>query len=280
MYNIITDVYIWNMWLFPNLFLIMIYWVGYIISFPYEWFWKYIDVEFKSRSRFKKRTIRKLHGKKNFPLSVLAGKYCVYRDVCNVYAQDLAMLNRSFPVMKTSFAARIVDAWNDRRSAIPQFPPTRWPTLLLFMVIMCIVAMHTILQGYKRVLYATRNERQSKMVLQTSTANISKQNSPIFVSDSKLIIIDNLANCIIWNDKKSFVPETYRSLNSEITPIFDTAAGPGNAVGIEDLSISWKDDNSKIYHFVLSNVFHIPDSPVNILGISAFLKCIGDYKSN
>ena len=114
------------------------------------------------------------------------------------------------------------------------------------------------------------------MVLQTSTECDSKQQSPIFYSNSEVIIVDNWANCIIWNDKNSFVPETYRVLNAEDTLIFDTAAGPGNAVGIGVLSISWKDGNSKNHHFVLSNVFHIPDLPVNILEIRAFSKCIVD----
>ena len=31
--------------------------------------------------------------------------------------------------------------------------------------------------------------------------------------------------------------------------------------------------------FTLKEVFHIPDSPVNILGISTFSKIIGDYES-
>ena len=117
------------------------------------------------------------------------------------------------------------------------------------------------------------------MVLKTSTDTVSNQDSLIFYSDSEVIILDNLANCIIWNDKKSFVPETYRLLNLEDTPTFDTVVGPSNAVGIGDLSISWKADNSKNHHFVVNNVYHIPDSPVNILGLSAFSKCIGDHES-
>ena len=54
-------------------------------------------------------------------------------------------------------------------------------------------------------------------------------------------------------------------------------AGTGKAVGIGDLAISWNVDKNNTYNFVQKNVFHIPESPVNILGISAFSKCIGDY---
>ena len=68
-------------------------------------------------------------------------------------------------------------------------------------------------------------------------------------------------------------------MNTEISPNIDTAAGQGTAIGVGDINISWHDDLGKLHHFVLKDVFHIPDSPVNILGISAFSKIIGDYES-
>ena len=48
-------------------------------------------------------------------------------------------------------------------------------------------------------------------------------------------------------------------------------------VGIGDLNIGWYDDNGKYHSFVLKDVFHIPSSPVNVLGLSAFSKSIGAY---
>ena len=43
--------------------------------------------------------------------------------------------------------------------------------------------------------------------------------------------------------------------------------------------MGWYDDNSAYHNYVLKGVFHIPDSPVNILGITSFSKIIGDCQN-
>ena len=103
-------------------------------------------------------------------------------------------------------------------------------------------------------------------------------NTCIFDSDTDLINVDNSANCIVWKNKKSYIAETYKLVNMESLPSINTAAGQGTAVGIRDINISWDDDFGKLHQFVLKDVFHIPDSPVNILGISVFSKLLGDYE--
>ena len=135
---------------------------------------------------------------------------------------------------------------------------------------MAIVGLITVLHGYRKIIQASKKRKRSNLVLQTSK-DLS--------SDSEVIIVDDSANCIVWKDKKSFVQETYKELDMVTSPSFDTSAGPGNAVGIGDLIISRKDDHGKHHQFTLQNVYHIPDSPVNILGLSAFSEYIGDYET-
>ena len=108
---------------------------------------------------------------------------------------------------------------------------------------------------------------------------MTNQTSCTFDSDADVIIVDNSANCIVWKDKRSYIPGTYKSLNTTSSPSIDTAAGPGSAVGIGDINLSWSDDFGKTHQFTLKEIFHIPDSPANILGISAFSKIVGDYES-
>ena len=142
---------------------------------------------------------------------------------------------------------------------------------------MMAVGLITVIQGYKKILQVYSRRKQNSLVLQTSKDLTVLESQHKFDSDSEEIIVDNLANCIVWKDKKSFVQESYRELDMATSPSFDTVAGAENAVGIEDLEISWKDSNGKNYQFTLQNAYYMPDSPVNILGLSEFSKCIEDY---
>ena len=53
--------------------------------------------------------------------------------------------------------------------------------------------------------------------------------------------------------------------------------GKGSPVGVGDLNIGWRDDFGKYHGFMIPKVFHIPTSPVDILGVSAFSQAIGNY---
>ena len=101
--------------------------------------------------------------------------------------------------------------------------------------------------------------------------------SEIFDSDADTIIVDNSANCIIWKYKKNFVKSSYRELGAASHLNIETASGDRNPVSMGDLNIGWYDDNGQYHSFVLKDVFHVPASLVNVLGLSAFSKSIGDY---
>ena len=72
---------------------------------------------------------------------------------------------------------------------------------------------------------------------------------------------------------------TYTKLDPSSSPNISTVPGSGSPVAIRDLNIGWYDNNGQYYSFVLKNVFHIPKSPVNVLGLCAFSKSIGDYNN-
>ena len=89
--------------------------------------------------------------------------------------------------------------------------------------------------------------------------------------------MDNSANCIIWNAKENFIPDSYIKFGSSIDSGIATAVGSGSPVGIGSLRIGWDDDNGKFHEYIIKGVYHVPTSPVNILDLSAFSKSLGDY---
>ena len=49
-------------------------------------------------------------------------------------------------------------------------------------------------------------------------------------------------------------------------------------VSIRELNVGWWDKSGHYQNFFIPNIFHIPDSPDNILGLSTFSKDIGDFQ--
>ena len=136
----------------------------------------------------------------------------------------------------------------------------------------------SIVVGYKRILKAKRKFKPKPPAEVYSTSNnISEMQSEVFDADSDTIVVDNSANCIIWRHKHNFIPSTYRTLDPLKSPDICTASGQGSPMAIGDLNIGWYDDFGTYHNFVLKDTYHIPTSSVNVLGISAFSKSIGDY---
>ena len=92
------------------------------------------------------------------------------------------------------------------------------------------------------------------------------------------MVIDNSANYIIWRDKEDFEPDSYQEFSPEEVQGISTACAEGFPKGIGTLRVGWYNDNDKYHHFTLAGALHIPSSLVNILGISAFSRIIGDYE--
>ena len=90
--------------------------------------------------------------------------------------------------------------------------------------------------------------------------------------------MDNSANCIIWLNKKDFIPSSYVTIDTQKLSIgIDTVHGNSVPSGIGTLQICWHDDDSVYNKFEIKDVFHMPESLVNVLGVPAFSLHIGNY---
>ena len=75
--------------------------------------------------------------------------------------------------------------------------------------------------------------------------------------------------------KNLLLKEHIEKLANNSIPLIDTAAGAGAPVGVGEVPIVWYNYAGTYHQFILTEVFHVPDSPVNIMGISAFFE---DYR--
>ena len=57
----------------------------------------------------------------------------------------------------------------------------------------------------------------------------------------------------------------------------NTAHGAGIPVGIGTIRIGWYDDYGKYHGFELPDVYHMPNSCTNVLGVLDSSKIIGDF---
>ena len=123
----------------------------------------------------------------------------------------------------------------------------------------------------KRLQYATTNKQHAfTTAFQSIQKNSSSIKSQIFDTDSNTIIVYNSANCILWNDISDFDSNTYVPIGNKMNAGITSATGQAAPVGIGTLEIGWFDDDRKYHAFKLPNVYHVPNSPVNILGLSSF----------
>ena len=235
-----------------------------------------INLDMVLHRKIRKRSMR-IRNVSNFRLLSLPSAMCVFTEIHNVHAQDLVFLSRPHFTYKNSIPCILIEFWNKCRSKVGAFPPNGWPMKLIMFWIPFSVLLMTVWQGYKRIKKAKHFKKTSAVFQSQNNGNGAKLRLEVFDGDSDTIIVDNSANCIIWRHKKNFSPSSYTKLNPGTTCGVSSAVGKGSPVGVGDLNIGWKDDNGKYHKFLIPQVFHIPDSPVNILGVGAFSKAIGDY---
>ena len=145
------------------------------------------------------------------------------------------------------------------------------------MIIVAFTIFVTVIKGYKRIeLCKQVNEAQAYQFQEKNKG--AKLRSEVFDADSDTIIVDNSANCKIWRHEKNFVQNTYVKFDPKKACGVTSLVGNGSPVGIGDLNLGWRDNNGHNHKFLKPKVFHIPDSPVNISGLSAISKAIGDFQ--
>jgi len=215
---------------------------------------------------------------------VMCGRACVYTNVYNVVGKELAMLRIGQINTSNNMANKLISTWNYHRNKLGMVPPHGWPLSLMMMILAVIATTGMCMYGYKNKFWKSQPQKSSTQhQINASVYQSKKDGSPLeskaisFDADSSTIIVDNSANCIIWNAKENFLKESYIKLGSNIDSGIATAVGSGSPVGMGTLRIGWDDDDGKFHKYEIKGVYHVPTSPVNILGLSAFSKSIGDY---
>ena len=196
------------------------------------------------------------------------------------------MLRQPVMYCKESWFNKMIEMWNSKRNEVGFYPPHGWPLSTSIFIIAFLTVMIILSTGYIRIIQKKfshcgsnkTNKMRPHEAFQSIQKNSVKIKSQLFDTDSSTIIVDNSANCIIWNDKSGFDPESYISLANDFKSGITSATGEGVPVGIGTLVIGWYDDNYKFHNFSLPNAYHVPQSPVNILGLSYFSKIMGDYQ--
>ena len=98
-----------------------------------------------------------------------------------------------------------------------------------------------------------------------------------FNSDSQSCICDNSANTHIWNCVKDFIPAILVQLSASAASSVVTIGGSDfHPTSIGDLKLTWTDDDGVPYTTILKDVLYFPDSPVNVLSVTAFAAQLDD----
>ena len=106
---------------------------------------------------------------------------------------------------------------------------------------------------------------------------VSLENIKKFDSDSQSCVCDNSANTHIWNNLQDFIPSSLVELTASASSSVVTIGGSNfHPTSIGNIKITWNDDNGIPYHTVLKNVLYFPDSPVNVLSVTAFASQLND----
>ena len=87
-----------------------------------------------------------------------------------------------------------------------------------------------------------------------------------FNTDSRTIICDNSANVHVCNDNKMFIGEIRRAEGHFVATI---GGNKNSSAGIGTVRWRWKDDNGQEHTVDVHDVLYFPQSPVNILSITA-----------
>ena len=87
-----------------------------------------------------------------------------------------------------------------------------------------------------------------------------------FDADTQTALVDNCANTHIWNNCKQF--KTFTLIPASKRGVSTIGGTPHHALGMGDVSVTWKDDNGQIFYHTLKNVLYFPNSPVNIISCS------------
>ena len=171
------------------------------MSSAYKFVGMFVDMDLKTSSTLSWKRKAILRSQNKLPLLVMAGKFCIFSNVHNVYAADLALLRNPVFQYKGCCLQSLQQFWNRYRNTVSFHPPPGWPTNVIIFIILGCVTCYTVLQGYKRI-RSRAKENKTYSVCQTSKEYMTHGTSCTFDSDTDVIIVNNSANCIVWMHKR------------------------------------------------------------------------------
>ena len=131
----------------------------------------------------------------------------------------------------------------------------------------------------RRTIIAHTTQRLQHSVF-TSVLNVDERSTRMreagmysFDTDSSTIVCNNSANVSICKDKRMFVGEMRHIANTQVV----TIGGKGHqASGIGTVRWIWSDDYGKNHEYLIEDALYFPQSPINILSVTAFAKQLND----
>lgn len=88
-------------------------------------------------------------------------------------------------------------------------------------------------------------------------------------TDSSVMVCDNSANVYVCNHPNMYVEDLSPVKSHRVV----TIGGKGHAPsGIGTIRWSWCDGQGKKHEYLVENVLHFPESPINILSVTEFAK--------
>ena len=137
---------------------------------------------------------------------------------------------------------------------------------LLIKVQAPLVSSNSVLQKHVSVFYALSSDDMDSL-----------ENIKSFDSDSQTCVCDNSANTHIWNNIKNFIPASLVKLSASASSSVVTIGGSDfYPTSIGDVKLTWTDDEGIPYRTVLKDIVYFPNSPVNVLSVTAFAAHLND----
>ena len=92
-------------------------------------------------------------------------------------------------------------------------------------------------------------------------------------TDSSSMVCDNSANVHICNKRSMFVGDLTPVINHKVATIGGKGHQPS---GIGTVRWTWRDVKGKMHQYNIEDVLYFPESPINILSVTAFAKQLND----
>ena len=139
------DGFQWILWWSRLMFLLLLYYAGWLSSPLYFNLFFIFDVELM--------TVGHKRGRRPF-LRTLDCRNCVFTEVINISGDSLAYLRRSIMNFSRAYANILLTFWQSNRDKLGTFPPNGWPMKLTLGLFLLGTYFFFIIIGYFKVVSA------------------------------------------------------------------------------------------------------------------------------